>query len=575
MTESQKSLILIVDDNEFNRIQLEKILSKSGFNTALAQDGVETLDFVAHTLPDLILMDVNMPNMDGFEACRRLKEIDATQSIPVIFITAHGETKSILNGFQVGGVDYIVKPFTKEEVLARVNVHHNLQKANQKNLDALAALRKSHDDLLSVLNQLRVGTVIVNQQDRIEFVSESCNFIDENQRLDALGKNWEDVLPFLDDSREQLRHLIGIQSHERSRSTLMLENSAQKRFWLEVEVREDPRNPERLIICLYDVTEIYQLRDQVHRGEYGKMIGRSQPMLRMFETFEQVAKGDWTVLIEGETGVGKELVAHSIHAASDRKNGPFIAVNCAGLSESLLTSQLFGHRRGAFTGAISDQAGFFEAAQGGTIFLDEIGDISPAVQSSLLRVLQEHEVTRIGDSVPRRVNARILTATNKDLADMVSQGTFREDLLYRIRIARIRVPTLKERKDDIPLLLEAFLAEKRIAIGKPNIIFSTEAMQKIMDYHWPGNVRELSNVIDYCVIHAQKSVIHVIDLPEEILTPAPASSVQMDPIEDEKSRLLSALQEAKGNRTLAARKLGISRATFYRHLEKFDITSHD
>ena len=571
MAETDAPLILIVDDNQFNWIQIEKILQKSGHRTAVAENGLEALAYVENTLPDLILLDVMMPEMDGFETCQRLKQMESASHIPVIFITAQNEKKSILNGFQVGGVDYMIKPFIKEEVLARVNVHLNLKQANEKTLQALEELRKSRDDLLSVLNQLRVGTVIIERDGLIAFISETCDFLEYEDRQEAMGQHWAEAIPFLPDSREQLQYLVSVPEADRSRTTLAIETKAQKRYWMEVEVREDPQNSDRQILCLYDVTEIHQLRDQVTRGEYVKIVGRSEPMLKMFETFEQVAKGDWNVLIEGETGVGKELVAHSIHAASDRKSGPFIAVNCAGLSESLLSSQLFGHRKGSFTGAVADQAGFFEAADGGTIFLDEIGDISPNVQSSLLRVLQEHEITRIGESMPRKVNARILTATHQDLIEMVSQGNFREDLLYRIRVARIRVPTLRERKDDIPLLLETFLSESRITVGKPNIIFSAEAMQKLMDYHWPGNVRELSNTVDYCVIHAQKSVIQLEDLPEEIINTAPTNQESMAQMGDEKSRILFALQEAKGNRTKAAKILGVSRATFYRHLQQYDL----
>ena len=216
------------------------------------------------------------------------------------------------------------------------------------------------------------------------------------------------------------------------------------------------------------------------------------------------------MLIEGETGVGKELVAHSIHAASPRREGPFIAVNCAGLSESLIASQLFGHRRGAFTGAVADQEGFFEAAEGGTLFLDEIGDLPLTMQTSLLRALQEKEIIRLGESRPRKVDARVFAATNRDLAVEVRAGRFREDLFYRLRVARLRVPPLRERLDDVPLLIAAFLD------GDRPLKLDAEVMSLLQRYDWPGNVRELRNTAEYMTIHCRGDVVHAAHLPPEV-----------------------------------------------------------
>ncbi len=579
-------LILIVDDNKDNRLILSRLIEKKGYQPIVAATGKEALQCVSARPPDLILLDIMMPEMDGFETCRRIKKMEGTAQIPIIFVTSLARSESIEKAFEAGGSDYITKPFIREEVFGRINLHLNLKKANQKVLNTLIELEKSRDDLLAVLDQLRVRTLIIDAEGLIQFVSESCEKIEGLKRDQALNSHWMDTLPLSEDSKEQLQHIIQLSPEERSRATLILESTSHKLYWMDVEVREDPRQPERSIICLYDMTEIHTLRSQVRQSNYVKMVGNSPPMLEMYEMFEQVSEGDWTVLIEGETGSGKELVARSIHASSQRRDGPFIAVNCAGLSESLLASQLFGHRRGAFTGAVSDQTGFFEAAEKGSLFLDEIGDIPMGMQASLLRALQEHEIIRIGENRPKKVDVRILTATNKNLSELVQQGLFREDLLYRIRVARISVPPLRERGEDIAVLLNTFLSERRISMGKPTVNFGVETMHILTEYRWPGNVRELKNIVDHCIIHCKKSVIQPGDLPPEVreraqmLTqPAAPLTEQTTTVEqptittevDEPTQITNALRQAKGNRTRAAKLLGISRATFYRRLEQLNI----
>lgn len=316
--------------------------------------------------------------------------------------------------------------------------------------------------------------------------------------------------------------------------------------------------------------QLKQLQGELELSRFGQLIGRSFAMRSLYRSISDVAQGDWAVLIEGETGTGKELVARSIHAASSRKNGPFIAVNCAGLSDSLLGSQLFGHRRGAFTGAIKDQVGFFQAADGGTIFLDEIGDVSEEVQTTLLRALESSEIVPIGDTSERKVDIRVISATNRDLASRIKSGDFREDLLYRIRVGRIMVPPLRDRQEDIALLAEAFLAEVRVASGKPITDFSAAAMREMKKYAWPGNVRELRSAIQYAGIQCRYGSIELQHLPPEIRV---IDSGQTDSAKNEvdsQSRLIQALEQSDGNRTKAAKLLGVSRATLYRRLSELD-----
>jgi PAS domain S-box-containing protein len=438
----------------------------------------------------------------------------------------------------------------------------------------VAELRKSQENLLILLNQFRVGTLMLDADHRVEFVSKSCEQFAGIDRHCAVGQAWDQVLPFEMQSKLQLQQMLDRRPSERYRITLHWEDSDQKSYWVECDVRDDPQNSQRHILLLYDITEIHRLRQAMEESRYGRMLGNSEPMRALFGLIRDVARGDWTVLIEGETGVGKDLVAHSIHAASPRMDGPFIAVNSAGLSEPLLASQLFGHRKGAFTGAVADQEGFFEAAHGGTLFLDEIGDLPLSMQASLLRVLQEKEITRLGETRPRKVDVRILVATHKDLVAESRAGRFREDLLYRLRVARLCVPALRERKGDIPLLVEAFLRSSYHFSSRAQPRFGAEAMQCLMNYDWPGNVRELKACVDYAVIHCKGDRIDCQNLPPEfsgVAAPAVSEPERLLAVGDESERIREALKQTRGNRRQAAKLLGISRATFYRRLTELGI----
>ncbi len=306
-------------------------------------------------------------------------------------------------------------------------------------------------------------------------------------------------------------------------------------------------------------------------GKFHDLIGRSPSMVVLYEEIQQMAAVEATVLIEGETGTGKELVARAVHLSSRRAPHTFLAVNCAGFTDSILGSQLFGHKKGAFTGAIENQQGVFEAAQGGTIFLDEIGDISPAVQTSLLRVLQEREVTRLGESKPRKVDVRVIVATHHNLAEDVEKGTFRRDLLYRIKVARLQLTPLRERPTDIPLLVHAFLGQFRSVMEKPVLQVSPEALQVLTNHSWPGNVRELKSAVESALIHCKGTVVQPEDLPPEVRHAESRATYVPLQGQDERSRMLGALQQTGGNRSEAARLLGMSRRTFYRRLAEYDV----
>jgi DNA-binding NtrC family response regulator/ligand-binding sensor domain-containing protein len=431
-------------------------------------------------------------------------------------------------------------------------------------------LARANDDRGAVLDRLRASVMMLDAGGYVTFLNRAAlAFLDADAETD-IGRPWTDLLPLGDDDRARIAASWAAPVSRRTKIPVRLIRSGRQ-FWMEVETQDDPRDPSRRILFLYDVSETYDLRRLLDdKAQFHGLVGESRAIQLVFKQIRDVAPVEATVLIEGETGTGKELVARAIHYQSPRRHRPFVAVNCAGLTESLLASQLFGHRRGAFTGAISDQIGLFEAADGGTIFLDEIGDIPVAVQTSLLRVLQEREITRLGEAKPMKVNVRVLAATHRDLSQAAAAGTFRLDLLYRIRVARIPVPPLRERREDIPLLVSWLLGQARGATHRHVEDISRDAMDALVRYDWPGNVRELKSAIESAVIGCATTVVQIGDLPRDV---AAAVGAALSP--DERQRILEALARTEGNRAAAARLLGMGRTTLYRRLKELGIETDD
>ena len=306
--------------------------------------------------------------------------------------------------------------------------------------------------------------------------------------------------------------------------------------------------------------------------EAGKIIGSSPAMLRTLDLVNQVAPSTATVLIQGESGTGKELIANAIHHGSARRDRPFIKVNCAALPETLLESEVFGYERGAFTGAVARKEGRFELADGGTLFMDEIGDLSPATQAKLLRVLQEGEFERLGGIRTLKVDVRLVAATNADLTALVREKRFREDLFYRLNVITIQIPPLRERREDIPLLAQHFLRRFAAKNAKAISGFTEEALDLLQTYAWPGNVRELENVIERAVVLSRSSMISPADFPETLVGSEQAARHLVisigTPLEDVEDRLIEeTLRYTKGDKTIAAKLLGIATRTIYRRLK--------
>ena len=362
------------------------------------------------------------------------------------------------------------------------------------------------------------------------------------------------------------------------------------RMWAMVLPMDEPL--AHCAVVLRDRTREVQLEDAAsNRLRLGGLVGHSRVMLELFRQILRAATSEASILITGESGTGKELVARALHENSSRANGPYVRVHCAAFPEQLLEGELFGHAKGAFTGAVTAREGRFEAAHGGTLLLDEIGEVPLNVQVKLLRVLQEHEIERLGENQTRKVDVRIIAATHRDLPAMVSRGEFRADLYYRLRVLPLHVPALRERKEDIPLLVSSMLADMLTRHPGRDIQLSNEALDALGAYSWPGNVRELVNALEYAMVHVDGTTILTRHLPPEIQetshlianlqadgTPTPASALvqryyraSAQQAGQEKETLLFALKEAGGNKAAAAEKLGMSRTTLWKRLKQYGI----
>jgi two-component system response regulator HydG len=352
-------------------------------------------------------------------------------------------------------------------------------------------------------------------------------------------------------------------------------------------LKDDQGREIGAVETLYDTTELVRkdleinaLRRTIHGrdGFYG-MLGNSAPMQRLYRLLENVAPSAAPVLIWGESGSGKELAARAIHELGPRSDKPFIKVNCAALNENLLESELFGHVKGAFTGAERTRIGRFEAASGGDLLLDEVGDIPLATQVKLLRVIEQKEIERVGDHRPIPVDVRIMAATNRHLEELIREGRFREDLFYRINVVPVVMPSLRERREDIPLLVRSFVDSVAAKSGKPIGGVSSEAMDLCLAYHWPGNVRELLNAIEYAVVLCPSGDIGREHLPPRLSAPGPylpaapgaTATGQGGPEDSQRQELLMVLRDCGGNQSEAARRLGVSRVTIWNRCKRLNI----
>lgn len=428
----------------------------------------------------------------------------------------------------------------------------------------------------AVLGSIADGVFTVDMDWNITFFNEAASRITGISREDAVGsKCWEVLRSSLCDGECALRHCMGIDSGISNKSIFIVRSDGTK---VPLSISAAPlKNKKGELIggveTFRDLTDIHIMRMKVNDlYTFEDIVGKSQALNKIFQIMPQISKSEATVMLLGESGTGKELFARAIHHLSGRKSGPFVAVNCGALPDTLLESELFGYKAGAFTDAKKDKPGRFELARGGTIFLDEIGDLPAKLQVKLLRVLQEKSYEPLGGVQSIPTDARVIAATNKDLDKLVAEGIFRQDLYYRLNVVSLRLPPLTERREDIPLLVDHFIQRMSAEQGKEIEGLSEDAMQILMRHPFPGNVRELENILEFAFILCSGGFIQVEHLPEHLQPgggEADAGPVGKGTLDEIKCRaVLAALDRNKGKKMATCRELGISKDTLRRMLER-------
>ncbi|MCU0559668.1 MAG: sigma 54-interacting transcriptional regulator [Desulfobacterales bacterium] len=429
-----------------------------------------------------------------------------------------------------------------------------------------------------ILDSINEGVFTVDLEWRITAFNRAAERITGIRRQDAIGKCCCDVFHADICEKECALRKTFENGKPVVNATAHIITSQGRRVPIRIStaiLKNDTRRVIGGVETFQDLSQVEQLQKQLEgRFTFEDIVGRSPAMTRLFELLPQISASSSSVLIEGPSGTGKELFARAIHNLSPRRKRPFVAVNCAALPDTLLESELFGYRAGAFTDARRDKAGRFVLAEGGTIFLDEIGDVSPALQVRLLRVLQERVVEPLGAVRPVPVDVRVVAATNKELAKLVKEGKFRDDLYYRIRVIHLHLPNLRQRREDIPLLVGHLVAKFNRLQGKDIAGVSVEAMARLMDYDFPGNVRELENIVEQAFVLCRGGIIELHHLPPE-LRPAPGGPAEaVNPMSlqsMEKLMIAEVLRRYQGDRRRASRELGINPSTLYRKIKSLGV----
>ncbi len=561
--------ILIIDDEEGIRFTFAKFLTAEGYRVQTAADFAEGRAQIAAGGWDLIFLDLVLKDQKGLDLLAAIKESELL--CQVIVITGYPDLDTATEALRLGAFDYIVKPVRKQTLLRITDIalkHQRLVQEKERfrtNLEAI--FRSVKDGIIAVDNDLTLT-------DLNEAARQLCGL-----EGDPVGSPLA-ALP-LPCHKTCLQALEETLKKQQPVEASRIECRGEERPGQVVSVTATPlhaaqRGFSGAVLVIRDETQLATLeRNLKARRNYQQIVGSSEEMQRIYDLIEDLRDVQTTVLISGESGTGKELVAEALHYSGERAEQPLVKVNCSALPESLLESELFGHVKGAFTGAVRDKIGRFQRAAGGTIFLDEIGDISSNIQLRLLRVLQEKEFERVGDSKPIQVDVRIVTATNQELREKVSRGEFREDLYYRLRVVEITLPPLKKRRKDIPLLVDHFIQKFNQQFNKEILAVSTDVINLFMDYPWPGNIRELEHAIEHAFVLCKQSIISVKELPPEFKELAAGDSAPEQTAEDECLAIRRALETCYWNKAEAARLLGVSRQTIYRKIHAYQLSRDD
>jgi len=592
--QEQIDRILIVDDEESLRLTFEMLLKRAGYESVT---GVSNFDDAIATVEkenfDLIISDIVLQGASGIDLLRQIKEMG--KSCPVVMITGYPNIETAAEAVRLGAFDYVPKPVKKDELLKIVALALEKQELQKEKNRFEEQQEKNRYLQETILRSVREIIITVDTHLRIADMNDMArdwtrSFLPEI----AIGVSLPSIsskfgLALLNDVKEVLKHRKELKLHR-------LEWQKPDGSFGVMSVSAAPLEDNKstflgVVITARDLTHLEDLDKRGPRTNFHRFVGKSKPMQRIYALIESVGKVDTTVLITGESGTGKELVAEALHEESPRRSRPLVKVDCTAIPEDLLESELFGHKKGSFTGADRDRLGRILQADGGTLFLDEIGDISPRMQLRLLRFLQERTFYPVGQDQPIQVDVRVITATNADLKEKVQRDLFREDLYFRLRVVDIILPPLRERKEDIPLLAKHFLSVFDHKMKRGVSGFSDSVMDLLLNHSWPGNIRELEHVIERAYVLCNGDTITTDHLPAEVMTaesPPPAvseaavpRSVPAQPIpsawdtEDEIERIIDALRRTAGNKAKAARLLGMDRSTLYRKISSYNIDLSD
>ncbi|MDA3971883.1 MAG: sigma 54-interacting transcriptional regulator [Desulfobulbaceae bacterium] len=575
----ENTRVLVVDDEESLRLTFQMFLSREGYGPVdTASTFGEALSLVETRDYDLIVSDIVMDGASGIDLLRTVK--DQGLECPMVMVTGYPNINTAAEAVRLGAFDYLAKPVKKEDLLRTARMalqQYSLQNANKE----LAREKEQYRKYLDA--------VFASVRDLILTVDPECRLV----RLNAAARKWfpeqvEDELIgkslaeigqianlFMSDVKAVLETGQEVAEH---RVEHICEDGQSGIFRISaVPLKDDGGAFLGVVLVARDVSQLEALEQKGNRVKLHRICGSSQVMQNVYTLIENVGKVDTTVLIMGESGTGKELVAEALHAESPRRDMPLVKMDCTAISESLLESELFGHKKGAFTGADRDRVGHLLNADGGTLFLDEIGDISPLMQLRLLRFLQERTFYPVGSDQAISVDVRVVAATNADLRKKVESGEFREDLYYRLKVLGIVLPPLRARGHDLEILIDIFLKRFSSRLGKPVSGVSDQALAVMRNHQWRGNVRELEHVMERACVLCENDTITVDHLPIELREPdqaniQPHSQPQLlNELESEEVRIVNTLQRTYGNKAQAARILGIDRSTLYRKIKLYGI----
>lgn len=589
------SKILIVDDDPHLIELLTEILDILGYSSEFIAKPKFLFQILETESFDLILMDYYMPEIDGVTLLKELKAHPVYGSIPVIMLTSELDDHLLAKCFESGAEDFINKPIS--ELVLDSRIKSVLTKQSQ--LKEIARQKGELEEMLNTVKRYSVelkteveakdqalnllkdtfggmaeGVVTLDSHFLIQMISPEASRVLDVEELSCIGKPASAILgnTIAGPNGVLMECVKNGSSVSRIDSQLLCPSGSIIPIILSISPLSSPSGNEGWIVFFWNRREAESyLQRQAKVGTFGSMVSCDPKMKDIFQLIDNVAPSNATVMIQGESGTGKELVARELHLRSRRAQMPFHAVNCAAIPSNLLESEFFGHEKGAFTGAQSTKKGRFELANGGTMLLDEIGEIPIELQSKLLRALQEQKFERVGGTQSIQVDVRIIASTNRDLWKMVQEQQFREDLYYRLDVVSINLPPLKERLQDVSLLITSFIEDLNKKEHRQIKNVSADALQYLVNYSWPGNIRELYHVIEYAFAVGKGNILRKQHLPDKIRKKKEDETKETKPVQSEKEMILRALEQTNFRKGKAAALLGISPNTLYRKRKKYNL----